>query len=115
MNPIVAAAEKGFRAAALMLGGSGVEPTHRRVIVVRSRINDLAGSAMWQIHACARIAKAELHHGHSWNLQPLAQRVHFRRDVAEIFREEWQAPKSIAQFVKQVVSRTIHPAAMNRG
>ena len=67
-----------------MLGGSGVEPTQRRIIVVRSRINDLAGSAMWQIHVRAHIAKAELQHGHSWNLQPLTQRVHFRRDVATV-------------------------------
>src|ERR1700691_3585880 len=74
MNPIVAAAEKGLRAAALMLGGSGVEPTQRHVIVVRSRINDLASRAMWQIHARARIAKAELHHGHYWHLQPFALR-----------------------------------------
>src|SRR4029077_13626242 len=41
--------------------------------------------------------------------------MHFRRDVAKILREEWQAPQSLAQFTKQIVAWTVHPAPADRG
>src|SRR5580698_673598 len=37
------------------------------------------------------------------------------RNVTQIFRKERQAPECLAQLVEQVVSRTIHPAAIHRG
>src|ERR1700683_3874096 len=57
VNFIVTAAEISFRVAAFMLGASRVEPAYCRVIVMRSRVNNFAGSAMRQIHVRALIAK----------------------------------------------------------
>src|SRR5258708_14672599 len=115
MNPIIASSKVGFRVASSVIGGSGAEPPNRGVIVVRSRVDNLAGGAMRQIHVRAFVAKAELQHGHARHLQALPQRMNLRRDVAKILRKKRQASESFAQLVKQVVSRTIHPATVNRG
>src|ERR1022692_956077 len=95
MNPIIAASKIRLRIAPLMIGRPGMEPANRRVVVVRSGINDLAGGAMRQIHVRALVAKAELQDGKPWYLQALPQSVNLRRDVAQILREEWQAPQRL--------------------
>src|SRR5580658_1897074 len=41
--------------------------------------------------------------------------MNLRRDVAEILRKKWQSPQRLAQLLKQVVPRTIHPLAVHRG
>ncbi len=69
---------------------------------------------MRQIHVRAFIAEPKLQHGDSRNLQPSPQRMNLRSDVAQIFRKERQSPKRLAQFSKQIVPRTIHPAPVNR-
>src|ERR1035438_2654352 len=40
--------------------------------------------------------------------------MHFRRNVAQVFREEGQPSESLAQLVKQVIPRTIHPPSIDR-
>ena len=45
----------------------------------------------------------------------LAQRMHFRRDVAQVFGEKWQPAQHVAQLVEQLVLGTVHPAAIYRG
>src|SRR5258708_1973628 len=115
MNSVVAASEIGFRVATLVIGSPGSPPAYRGVVVVRSRVDHLAPGAMWQIHARAFVAKAELQHGHPRNLQAVAQGVNLRRDIAQILRKEWQRAQGFTQLVKQVIPRTIHPASVDRG
>ena len=49
------------------------------------------------------------------NLQPLAQGVNFRSNVAEVFGEEWQAAQSFAKFVEEIIPRAIDPSSVDRG
>src|ERR1700731_3171194 len=114
MNAVVAAAKITFGITAFLVGSSRVEPSYRRVVIVRSRVNYFARGAVRQVHARAFVAETELQHSESGNLQPLAQCMHSRRDVAQILREERQTSESLTQLVKQIVPRTIHPSAVNR-
>src|ERR1700722_6610029 len=98
MNAVIATSEVGLSVVAFVIGSSRVEPSDRRVVVVGSCVDNLAGGAMRQIHVRALIVETELHDGDSWNLESLAQGMHFRRDVAEVFREKWQATEGLAQF-----------------
>src|ERR1700740_826491 len=80
---------------------------------MRSRVNYFARGVVRQVHARAFVAETELQNRESGYLQPLTQRMHFRRDVAQILSEERQAPESLAQLVEQIVPRTIHPSSVN--
>src|SRR5258706_9407136 len=114
MNSILAASKIGFRIAPFVIGSAGAEPAHGSVIVVRSRVDDLAAGTMRQIHVRTLVAETELQHRHPRNLQALPQRMNLRRNVAEIFCKKRQASKSLAQLVKQIVPRTIHPTPVYR-
>ena len=46
----------------------------------------------------ADVAKSELEHGHTRNLQEFAEGVHIGRDVAKIFGEKWQPAQSLAKL-----------------
>ena len=45
----------------------------------------------------------------------LAQRVHFGRDVAQVFGEKRQPAQRVTKLVEQLVLGTVHPAAIYRG
>src|SRR4030088_51006 len=98
-----------------MLCCSGIPPASGRVVVVRASINNfVAGAAMWQIHMRAFISESKLEHRHARQLQPIAQGMHLRRNVPQVLGEERQSAQSVAQRIKQVVARTIHPLAIYR-
>src|SRR5208282_923037 len=59
--------------------------------------------------------ETKLQHGHTGNLQPIAQRVHGRSDVAQILGKKRQSPQRLAQLQKQIIARTIDPPAIDRG
>ena len=82
---------------------------------MRAGVNDFCGGAVRQVDVRAFIAESELQHGHTGNLQSFAQGVNFGSDVAEIFREKRQATERLAKFLEQVVTRAIHPAAVDGG
>ena len=116
VNAVIAAAHIGFGVAAFVLGGGGVPPSDGGIVVMSAGVDDsFVVAAMGQIHVRAFVSEAELEHGHARNLQALAQRVDFRRDVAEVFGEERQSAEGFTQFVEEVVFGSIDPASTDRG
>src|ERR1700727_2940652 len=73
MNPVYSLAEIAFRVAPFMLRRPSLEPSCGGVVVVGSRVDNLAGSAVRQIHMSAFVAETKLQHRHSRNLQPFPQ------------------------------------------
>src|SRR5579862_1338890 len=69
---------------------------------------------MRQIHVGGWIGKAKLQHRQAGNLMPLAQRVHLRSNVAQIFSKKRQAAERVTKFVEQLVLGTVDPAAIYR-
>src|SRR5580704_18118374 len=106
MNPVVATSEIGLRVAPFVIGGARPEPARCRVVIVRPGTNDLACRAMRQVHVRSFVSEGKLQHRDSRNLQAVPQSMNLRRDVAQILGKERQASKRLAQFKKQVVSRT---------
>src|SRR5579863_1214613 len=82
---------------------------------MRAGVNNFSRGTVREIDVRALVAEAELQHRHAGNLQPFAQGMHFGSDVTEIFREKWQPAQGLAKFLKQVIARTINPAAIYRG
>src|SRR3984885_10657244 len=113
MDAIVRAPKVGIRVTPFMFLGGGLVPAHGGIVIVRSRIDHFAGSAMRQVDVRTFVAESELQHRHSRDFEPLAQGMHGGSNVAQILREERQPAQGLAQFVKQVVARTIHPAPVD--
>ncbi len=67
-----------------------------------------------KVDARSGIAKAKLQHLHAGYFRPLAQRIHFRRNQAQIFRDERKIAQPRAQHFKQIVRRALHPPAVDR-
>src|SRR5271170_4979889 len=80
---------------------------------MRTGVDDFALRPVRQINVRAFVAKSKLQYGHARNLQPVAQGIHFRGDETKVLGKEWQPAQRLAQFDKQVVARTIDPAAIH--
>jgi len=115
VNAIFAMTEIRFGIAAFVLGCAGTPPTLNGIVIMSSRINDLAGRSVGQVHMGTFIAKAKLQDRHTRYLQAVPQSVDRRRDVAEILGEERQTAEGIAQSVEQVIARAIDPPAVYGG
>ena len=63
----------------------------------------------------AGVRKAKLKHRHTGDLKTVTKRMHFRRNVAQVLGEERQPTEDLTQFLKNIVLRTIHPAAVDCG
>ena len=94
-------------------------PSHqpkRGVIVVRTGVDHaVGGDAMRQVDVGAAIAEAELQHGEPGNLMPLAQGVHLRSDIAQIFGKKGQAAQGFAELIEQIVLGAVDPATVHSG
>ena len=81
-----------------------------------SGIDDFFGRAtVREVHVCAGISETKLQHSHPGNLKPIAQSVHFRRDVAEVFGEKWEPPEGFPQFFKNIVLGAVYPSPIHCG
>src|ERR1041384_3986729 len=61
----------------------------------------------------SRVAEAELQNCHARNVVPITQRSHIGSDDTQVLRKEWQPSELFAKHVKEIISRTIYPAAVN--
>src|SRR5215471_17682754 len=69
---------------------------------------------VWQIDVRAGIVKTELQYLHPRDAQTVAQRINFRSDHAQVFSDEGKIAQTRAESVKQIVLRSLHPAAIHR-
>ena len=82
-------AEVCFHRRPFDIAGPGAPPSQGCVIVVRACIgNGIRVKAVRQIKMRSGIAEAELQHTHAGKLQPVAQGMHLRGNVAQIFGNE---------------------------
>src|SRR5205823_10401786 len=87
-------------------------PSERGVVVVGAGVDHaIFGHAMRKINMRAGVAESELQDGHAGNFVVLPQGVNVGGDVAEIFGEERQAAKFLAQLDEEIVARSIDPAS----
>src|SRR5579863_9793467 len=98
VDAVIAAPDVSFSVPAFVIRGAGIPPADNGVVVVGAGVNDFARGAMRQIHVGSFVAEAELQNCHAGNLQALSQGVNFGRDVAKVFRKEWQSTESFAEF-----------------
>src|SRR5690349_1750421 len=77
--------------------------------------NTISCQTMWEIDVCAGIAEAKLQNSHSWDFVIFAQGIDVGSDVAQILGEKRKTSKLFPQLVEKFVSRTVDPAASDRG
>ena len=86
------------------------------VVVVGAGVGDGVGLvAVRQVVVRAAVAEAELQDAHAGHVELLAQRVDFRRDEAEVFRDEGQRPRASSRRAKSCAPGRLDPLAVDGG
>jgi hypothetical protein len=97
----------------------GVErgvPPDRRIVVVRSRVNDgVAAVVPRQVRVVGRTVERELQHDHTRQLEPIAQRTHLVGDQAQVLGDERDCTKLGTQRAEQGVGGAGPPLARAGG
>src|SRR5205085_357055 len=89
IHVIFAGTQVGTCVPALLLRHRGLPPSQNRVVVMGSRVHHFCRRiGMRKVGMGADIPKAELEHRHAWNVDPFAESMDVRRNVAEVLREE---------------------------
>src|SRR5579864_3290891 len=69
---------------------------------------------MREVRVRSSVTKGKLQDRHARNVLPISKRNHIRSDHAQVLGEERQPAQFFAQFVKELVTRPIHPTSFNR-
>ena len=92
-------------------------PSHRCVVIVRACVrHHFARIIVGPERGRLRIrAECELQHAHAREAELMAQRLHLRRDHAQVFGDDGKLAQSAFQRFEKLRARTLGPAAVDRG
>src|SRR5262245_41744054 len=95
-----------------ILAGITVEPSNRRVVVMRSRVGyDILVIIVRQIRGCRIAAEGKLQHAHSRKTKVVAQPPDVLSYDAQIFGDDWQFVQRRSDGGEQFPSRHFDPLA----
>ena len=104
-----------FRVSRRAFAGHAIKPSHRGVVVVRSRIGDnIAAVVVGQIDILRVAAERKLQNAHAGKTKVIPQSLNVRCNHTQVFGDDWQFAESVANRGEQFSTGSFDPAATLR-